>query len=80
MYQTSDHKPVSALFTLLPQHLASQVGPVPYAIDPTWRRKKWFGKKLTTIVGHMLRWGFVVLGVGLVIGLTVLVRKHLHRW
>ncbi|KAF9321157.1 hypothetical protein BG003_003350 [Podila horticola] len=80
MYQSSDHKPVSALFTLLPQHLASQVGPVPYAIDPSWRRKKWFGKKLTTIVGHMLRWGFLVLGVGLVIGLTVLVRKHLHRW
>ncbi|KAI9242124.1 MAG: Endonuclease/exonuclease/phosphatase [Podila humilis] len=80
MYQTSDHKPVSALFTLLPQHLANQVGPVPYAIDPTWRRKKWLGKKLTTIVGHVLRWGFVVLGVGLVIGLTVLVRKHLHRW
>ncbi|KAG0353428.1 hypothetical protein BG005_007274 [Podila minutissima] len=80
MYQSSDHKPVSALFTLLPQHLASQVGAVPYAIDPSWRRKKWFGKKLTTIVGHMLRWGFVVLGVGLVIGLIVLVRKHLHRW
>ncbi|KAG0016667.1 hypothetical protein BGZ81_011098 [Podila clonocystis] len=80
MYQTSDHKPVSALFTLLPQHLASQVGPVPYAIDPSWRRKKWLGKKLTTIVGHILRWGFVVLGVGLVISLTALVRKHLHRW
>ncbi|KAF9409885.1 hypothetical protein BGZ94_001827 [Podila epigama] len=78
-YLSSDHKPVSALFTLQPQFLATQLVQGPYGIDAAWRRKKWVGKKLTTVVGHLLRWGFVVLGVGLVLGLTIVVRKYIHR-
>ncbi|KAF9929854.1 Histidine biosynthesis bifunctional protein hisB, partial [Modicella reniformis] len=42
-YKSSDHKPVSALFTLLPHNLAVQLEPNPYGIDPAWRRKKWLG-------------------------------------
>lgn len=79
-YISSDHKPVSALFTLLPHNLAMQQEPSPYGIDPTWQRKKWTGKKLTTIVGHLLRWGFTVLGLACFASLIVLVRRHLHGW
>ncbi|KAF9917139.1 hypothetical protein BX616_001838 [Lobosporangium transversale] len=79
-YLSSDHKPVSALFTLLPHNLAAQLEPNPYGIDPAWRRKKYIGKKLTTVVGHFLRWGFLVLGLGALGSLMVLVRKHLHGW
>ncbi|KAF9181474.1 hypothetical protein BGZ51_005411 [Haplosporangium sp. Z 767] len=79
-YMSSDHKPVSALFTLLPHNLATQLEPNPYGIDPTWKKKKWIGKKLTTVVGYTLRWGFHALGfVGLVC-LLVLTRRHLHGW
>ncbi|KAF9113510.1 hypothetical protein BGX27_001387 [Mortierella sp. AM989] len=79
-YKSSDHKPVSALFTLLPHNLATQLEPNPYGIDPTWRRQKWIGKKLTTVVGHLLRWGFLVLGLGIFSSLLVLVRRHLQGW
>jgi hypothetical protein len=80
-YATSDHKPVSALFTLLPHNLAwSHHEPNPYGIDPAWKKKKWFGKKLTTVVGHMLRWGFLALGLGVIMYLSVLLRRHLHGW
>ncbi|KAG0062193.1 hypothetical protein BGZ89_010851 [Linnemannia elongata] len=80
-YVTSDHKPVSALFTLHPHNLAwSHHEPNPYGIDPKWKFKKWFGKKLTTVVGHMLRWGFVALGLGVIMYMSVLLRRHLHGW
>ncbi|KAF9924648.1 Synaptojanin-2 [Linnemannia zychae] len=80
-YVSSDHKPVSALFTLLPHNLAtSHHEPSPYGIDPKWRIKKWLGKKLTTIAGHMLRWGFIALGLGIIVYLSVLIRRHLHGW
>ncbi|KAF8927489.1 hypothetical protein BGZ58_010359 [Dissophora ornata] len=79
-YKSSDHKPVSALFTLLPHNLATELAPNPYGIDPTWRRKKWIGKKLTMVAGHLLRWSFVVLGLGLFASLFVLVRRHLQGW
>ncbi|KAF9438302.1 hypothetical protein BGZ76_008780 [Entomortierella beljakovae] len=79
-YKSSDHKPVSALFTLLPHNLATQLEQSPYGIDPTWQRQKWIGKKLTTIVGHFLRWGFLVLGLGFFSSLFVLIRRHLHGW
>ncbi|KAF8971023.1 hypothetical protein BGZ46_010347 [Entomortierella lignicola] len=79
-YKSSDHKPVSALFTLLPHNLATQLEPSPYGIDPAWRRKKWVGKKLTTTVGHLLRWAFLVLGLGIFSSLLVLVRRHLQGW
>ncbi|KAG0374341.1 hypothetical protein BGX24_010518 [Mortierella sp. AD032] len=80
-YASSDHKPVSALFTLLPHNLAaSHHEPNPYGIDPSWKSKKWFGKKLTTVVGHMLRWGFLALGLGVMMYLSVLIRRHLHGW
>ncbi|KAF9358846.1 hypothetical protein BGX26_000772 [Mortierella sp. AD094] len=79
-YKSSDHKPVSALFTLLPHNLATQMEPSPYGIDPAWRRKKWIGKKLTTVAGHLLRWGFLVLGLGIFSSLLVLVRRHLQGW
>ncbi|GJJ69831.1 hypothetical protein EMPS_02180 [Entomortierella parvispora] len=79
-YKSSDHKPVSALFTLLPHNLATVQEPNPYGIDPTWKRKQWMGKKLTTIAGHMLRWGFLVLGLGAFASLMVLVRRHLQGW
>ncbi|KAG0199321.1 Synaptojanin-2 [Mortierella sp. NVP41] len=79
-YASSDHKPVSALFTLLPHNLASHHEPNAYGIDPLWKSKKWFGKKLTTIAGHMLRWGFVALGLGVIMYLSVLIRRHLHGW
>ncbi|KAF9949882.1 hypothetical protein BGZ72_008353 [Mortierella alpina] len=78
-YKSSDHKPVSALFTLLPHNLAAQLTPNPYGIDPTWKMKKWIGKKLTTVVGHLLRWGFHVLGFGVFVTLMVLVRRHLQQ-
>ncbi|KAG0205479.1 hypothetical protein BGX28_002962 [Mortierella sp. GBA30] len=79
-YKSSDHKPVSALFTLLPHNLATQQEPNPYGIDPSWKTKKWLGKKLTTVVGHLLRWGFHVLGLGISVSLMVLVRRHLQGW
>ena len=79
-YKSSDHKPVSALFTLLPHNLATVQEPNPYGIDPSWKRKHWLGKKLTTIAGHMLRWGFLVLGLGAFASLMVLVRRHLQGW
>ncbi|KAG0349762.1 hypothetical protein BGZ54_004221, partial [Gamsiella multidivaricata] len=79
-YQSSDHKPVSALFTLLPHNLATQLEPSPYGIDQAWRRKKWTGQKLTTVAGHLLRWGFVVLGLSVFGSLLVLVRRHLQGW
>ncbi|KAF9354633.1 hypothetical protein BGX34_010892 [Mortierella sp. NVP85] len=79
-YLSSDHKPVSALFTLLPHNLATQMEPSPYGIDSAWQRKKWVGKKLTTVVGHVLRWGFTVLGIGCFLALFVLVRRHLQGW
>ncbi|KAF9145270.1 Synaptojanin-2 [Linnemannia schmuckeri] len=80
-YASSDHKPVSALFTLLPHNLAwSHHEPNPYGIDPKWKSKKWFGKKLTTVVGHMLRWGFLALGLGAIVYFSVLIRRHLHGW
>ncbi|KAG0328926.1 hypothetical protein BGZ99_004000 [Dissophora globulifera] len=80
LYKSSDHKPVSALFTLLPHNLATEMTPSRYGIDTAWQRKKWVGKKLTTVVGHLLRWGFSVLGVGLFLTLCVLVRRHLQGW
>ncbi|KAF9169949.1 hypothetical protein BGX21_003784 [Mortierella sp. AD011] len=79
-YKSSDHKPVSALFTLLPHNLATQMEPSPYGIDPAWRRKKWIGKKLTTVAGHLLRWGFLVLGLGIFSSLFMFVRRYLHGW
>ncbi|KAG0057699.1 hypothetical protein BGZ83_005638 [Gryganskiella cystojenkinii] len=79
-YKSSDHKPVSALFTLLPYNLATVQEPSPYGIDPAWKRKKWIGKKLTTIAGHLLRWGFLVLGLGAFASLFMLVRRHLQGW
>ncbi|KAF9970087.1 hypothetical protein BGZ73_007321 [Actinomortierella ambigua] len=79
-YVSSDHKPVSALFTLLPHNLATQMQVSPYGIDPHWRLKKYIGKKLTTVVGHLLRWGFLVLGFLVLAGLFVFVRRHLHGW
>ncbi|KAF9899463.1 hypothetical protein EC991_008855 [Linnemannia zychae] len=80
-YASSDHKPVSALFTLIPHNLAaSHHEPNPYGIDSSWKRKKWIGKKLTTIAGHMLRWGFMALGLGVILYLSVLIRRHLHGW
>ncbi|KAF9565994.1 hypothetical protein EC968_003963 [Mortierella alpina] len=78
-YKSSDHKPVSALFTLLPHNLATQLTPNPYGIDPWWKVKQWVGKKLTTVVGHLLRWGFHVLGLGVFVTLMVLVRRHLQQ-
>ncbi|KAF9284323.1 hypothetical protein BGZ68_004788 [Mortierella alpina] len=78
-YKSSDHKPVSALFTLLPHNLATQLTSNPYGIDPAWKMKKWVGKKLTTVVGHLLRWGFHVLGLGVFVSLMVLVRRHLQQ-
>ncbi|KAG0254915.1 hypothetical protein BG011_005431 [Mortierella polycephala] len=79
-YKSSDHKPVSALFTLLPHNLATQLESSPYGIDPTWKTKKWIGRKLTTVVGHTLRWGFHILGLIGLVGLLVLIRRHLHGW
>ncbi|KAF9942788.1 hypothetical protein BGZ67_010420 [Mortierella alpina] len=78
-YKSSDHKPVSALFTLLPHNLATQLTPNLYGIDPSWKMKKWAGKKLTTVVGHLLRWGFHVLGLGVFATLIILVRRHLQQ-
>ncbi|KAF9584123.1 hypothetical protein BGW38_007501 [Lunasporangiospora selenospora] len=80
IYKSSDHKPVSALFTLLPQNLATLQEPSPYGIDQAWKHKKWIGKKLTTIVGHFLRWGFLVLGGAIFIGLFVAIRRLLQGW
>ncbi|KAG0225152.1 hypothetical protein BGW41_004807 [Actinomortierella wolfii] len=79
-YISSDHKPVSALFTLLPHNLATQLEISPYGIDPYWRIKKFIGQKLTTVAGHVLRWGFLVLGIVVLTGLFVFVRRHLHGW
>ncbi|KAF9158642.1 hypothetical protein DFQ26_007389 [Actinomortierella ambigua] len=79
-YVSSDHKPVSALFTLLPHNLATQLQVSPYGIDRHWRLKKFMGKKLTTIAGHLLRWGFLVMGFIALVGLFVFVRRHLHGW